>query len=377
MRHTADVVIIGAGIQGLSAAYHLAKLGIRDVVVVETEFIGAGSSGRSASILDRHHDQESKARLAQYAFERYLTFEEELGIDPEYRPIGYLSLAVESSAESLRHRAQLCEALNIPAEVLMPDEIKTLVPVVNTEDLVIGVFDRWAGVIEAHSIMLAYAENARRLGAEINQGIRATGIELEAEQVIRVNTVSGPVSTHHVVNAAGADAIEVGRWVGIDLPIENRARSIFVTDVFPLIPDDTPFVIDKAAGWYYRKEGPGVLMGMGNEKTNKVSMAINWELLPQVVEFAMHRVPVLAEARVASGWSGIRPLTPDDCPIIGPVNGIEGYVNLCGWGGSGVMLAPAGGQLIAEYIHDGQVTTLDLAPFLLSRFEWHDPLRAR
>lgn len=369
MRRSADVVVIGAGIQGLSAAYHLARIGVRHVVVLEKEFIGAGSSGRSASMLILHEDNEQKIRLSQYSFERYAAFEEELGADPEYRPIGCLSLAVESCTGDLHHRARLCQSLGVPAEICSPDEIRALVPVVNTADLVIGLFDRQVGVIEAHSIMLGYAHGARRLGVEINQGVRATGIRLEAGRVVGVDTPSGPVATRTVVNAAGADAVEVGRWLGVDLPIDNRARSIFVTDAFQLIPDDTPFVVDEALGWYYRKEGPGVLMGMGREKTTTASMSINWKLLPQVVEVAMHRVPVLAGARIASGWSGIRPLTPDNRPIIGPVDGVEGYINLCGWGGSGVMHSPAGGQLVAEYIHDGAATILDLTPFLLSRFD--------
>ena len=369
MKRTADVVVIGAGIQGLSAAYHLARGGIRDVIVVEKEFIGAGSSGRSASMLSLHRDDEPKIRLSQFSFDRYMAFKEELGTDIAYKPIGYLSVAVESNAGELQHRMQLCQSLDIPAEILSPDEIKALAPLLNTDDLVLGLFDRQAGVIDAHAIMLGYADKARQLGVEIRQGIRAVGIRLESGHVLGVDTASGPIATRCVVNASGADAVEVGRWAGVALPIDNRARSVFVTDVFPLVPDDSPFVIDEDLAWYYRKEGPGVLMGFGQERTDKVSMSINRALLPQVVERAMHRVPVLAEARIAHGWSGLRPLTPDNCPIIGPVDAVEGYIVSCGWGGTGVMHAPAGGQLVAEAICNGRATILDLNPFLLSRFD--------
>ena len=161
----------------------------------------------------------------------------------------------------------------------------------------------------------------------------------------------------------------VGRWVGLDMPIDNRRRSIFITQPFPQIPDGTPMVHDDDVAWYYRKEGPGVLIGMGSEEATEVSWSVNWDFLPQMVEYAMHRVPVLAEAEIMRGWSGIRSLTPDGVPIIGPVDGLEGFVNSCGWGGEGVTGAPAGGQLVAEIIHTGKAESLDVASFLLSRFD--------
>lgn len=368
MKHTADVVVIGAGIQGLSAAYHLAKIGVTDVVIVEKEFIGAGSSGRSASMIMLQVDTEPKIRLSQYCFERYMIFEEELGTDPEYRPIGYLNLATAPVADALSEQIELRRKLGVRVDALTPEDIKAFVPVVNTDDLVLGAFGPEDGIIEAQSIMLGYKDGMNRLGGKVYQGVRASGIQVEGDHVTGVETTSGLISAPFVVNAAGADAAEVGHWVGIDLPIDNRSRSIFVTDKFPLIPDDTPFVHDAEVEWYYRKEGPGVLMGMGKESGKSVSMSINREFLPQVIEAAIHRVPALAEARIASGWSGFRPLTPDYRAIIGPVDGLDGYINLCGWGGEGVMHAPAGGQLVAEIIHDGQATTFNLAPFLFSRF---------
>jgi sarcosine oxidase subunit beta len=352
----------------LSAAYHLAKRGITDVVVVEKEFIGAGSSGRSASMIMLQMDGETKIKLCQYCMDRYMEFEGELGGDPEYDPIGTLLLADASVAEHARQQAELRQRLGAETHILAPEEINDYAPLVNVEDLEFGVWGPQDGGVEAQSIMLGYRDGARRLGGQVKQGVAATGIVVEGECVAAVETTEGRIDTPVVVNAAGADARAVAAWVGLDLPIDNRTRSIYVTAPFPQVADSHPFTYDVARQWYYRKEGPGVLIGMGVEKGRSAADAINTDLLPDVIDVAIHRVPALAEARIQSGWTGIRPLTPDNLPILGPVKGLDGYVNDCGWGGEGVMLAPVGGQLIAEFIADGATSTFALEPFQLARF---------
>lgn len=368
MRETADVVVVGAGIQGLSAAYHLNKIGIQNVVVVEMETIGAGSSGRSAAMLTLQRANEPSVRLAQLSYGKYMAFEDELDVDTGYRPVGFLTVCGEALARQTRDGAELRQALGVRTEILSPAGVRDLVPAVNTDDIALGVLGVDDGVIDPHMIMQGYAAAARRMGTEINEGVTAMGIQVAGGSVTGVETTHGPVATPWVVNAAGAQAAEVVRWVGLDIPIENRRRSIFVTQPFPQIPDDTPMVHDDDVEWYYRKEGPGVLMGMGTEEATTVSWSINWDFLPRVVDYALHRVPILAEAEIMRGWSGIRSLTPDGRPVIGLVDGVDGFVNLCGWGGQGVTGAPAGGQLVAEIIHTGRAESLPIEPFLLSRF---------
>jgi sarcosine oxidase subunit beta len=368
MKTTADVVVIGAGIQGLSAAYHLAKMGIRDVVVVEKAFIGAGASGRSASMLMLQVSSEWQIGFSLYCFERYMTFQEEFGTDPGYRRIGTFMPILPTHAEHERELVDLRRHFNIETEIWTPAEIKSHFPMMRVDDLAFGVFGNLDGTLDAHAIMLGYKDGATRLGAEIDRNICATGITLSGNRVASVQTTHGDIATRYVVNAAGADAAEVGAWVGIDLPIEPRLRNIYVTDAFPQIPDDTPFVYDTAAEWYYRKEGHGVLFGMGKRQAAEAPMSIDWAFLPQVIEVATHRIPILAEARVASGWTGLRPLSRDGRPILGGVDGIEGYINSCGWGGEGIMHSPIGGQLAAELIHDGKTSTFDIQDFLYARF---------
>ncbi len=372
MQNTADVVVIGAGIQGLSAAYHLAKMGIKHILVLEKEYIGAGSSGRSCSMLMLQRENEPKIKMSQYSFQQYMSFENELGQNPNYKRIGFLSVAGEKKAVDALKMAKKRQELGVQTEILGTKDIQKLVPVVNTSDVIVGVFGPEDGTIDPNAILQGYKNGAERYGVEICQGreYEVIGIEIKDEKIFGVHTKSGFVSTEIVINASGADAINVGHWLGIELPIMNRRRSIYITEPFPEIPDDTPLVEDAEMEWYYRKEGPGVLIGMGKEESSNISFTPNFDFLPTVVEFALHRVPILGKAQFdqQKGWSGIRPLTPDICPIIGPIDKVQGFYNSCGWGGEGIMHAPIGGQLVAECVYNGRTSTMDISPFLLSRF---------
>ena len=368
MKSSADVVVIGAGVQGLSAAYHLAKMGIRDVVVVEKAFIGAGASGRSASMLMLQVWSKWQIRFSQYCFDRFMHFEDEFGISPGYERIGTLTLATEAVSQQEQALTTLRREMGVRAELWSPGDIKRRFPMIRTDDLAFGVFGPEDGSIDAHAIMQGYKQGANRLGVDVLQGVRATGITLSGDRVQAVQTSDGDIATNFVVNAGGVDAAHIGAWIGLEIPIHNRLRNVYVTETLDTIPDDTPFVYDAEAEWYYRKEKPGVLIGMGKREAAEQPMAIDWIFLESVFDAVVHRVPVLAEAGIASGWSGFRPLSPDGRPIIGPVDGIQGYINSCGWGGEGIMHSPIGGQLVAEWIQYAEARTFAAEPFLLSRF---------
>jgi len=375
MQATADVVIIGAGVIGCSTAYHLARMGITDVVVVEMDQVGAGSSGKSASMLSLQFcTDELSARMAKYSYARYMEFEEEIGVPIDFKKIGWVSLATQESAEHLRKSAELLQALGIETEILSPEEIKRRYPEINTEDIVLGTWGPDDGTVDPHMIMWGYIGRARELGVKLHQGVRATGISVRQGHVEGVATTDGFVATRTVVNAGGPWAIEIGKWVGIEIPIINAARSIVVTGPFPEILSTWPFVEDLTAEWYFRPEGPGVLMGMGKTPTEELVIPFRLEVVDAMMDTAAHRVPVLMNAPFLTGWTGVRPLTPDDRPILGPVSSVEGLILNCGWGGTGIIQAPLAGQLVAEIIADGRASTMDISPFRIERFEGHGVL---
>ena len=320
MLQTAEVVVIGAGVIGCSTAYHLARMGVTDIAVVEMGQVGSGSSGKSASMLSLQfcHDEMS-VRMAKYSYGKYMQFEEEIGVPIDFKKNGWLSLATQESAQDLRRSAEFLQSLEVRTEVLEPEEIKRRYPEIYTEDLVLGTWGEDDGPVDPHMIMWGYIRKASQMGVRLYQGVHATGIEVRHGKVERVYTDKGAVSTKVVVNAGGPWAVEIGRWVGIDIPILNLARGILVTGPFPEIPSSRPFVEDVATEWYYRPEGAGVLMGMGKKPVDELDVKMTYEMMEEIIEAGIHRVPVLERASVLTSWAGVRPMTPDHRPILGPV----------------------------------------------------------
>jgi len=367
MKETAEVVIIGAGIQGTSVAYHLARKGMTDVIVVEMNTIGSGSSGRSAAMIVRNVSRSTRLALTRISWEAYQCFGEELGVEPGYEPIGYLGLVTHRQAQA--HEVQ--RDVDFPSRVLDPKEIDELLPGLYLEDVAFGLYKPESGLVDPHSIYTAYATAARRLGVRIYEGVEATGLKIQNGRVSGVEPTAGVIATPRLVNAAGFRSRQVGAWAGLDLPIINLKRHIFfVTALVPPFTGPIPFVHDLEADWYFRREGPGLIMGMGKSPSNEEDPKVAWPFLQEVVEYALYRAPSLAEARVMRdrSWAGLRPVTPDEDPILGEAPSLPGFFNCCGWGGHGVMHAPAGGLLTAELIVDGKVTSGDIIPFLVDRF---------
>ncbi len=378
MQPTADVVVIGAGVVGCSTAYHLAQMGIPDVAVVEMGEVGSGSSSKSASMLSLQfcHDELS-VRMAKYSYTQYMEFEEEFGTPIDFKRIGWLSLATAESAEGLRRNAERLQSLDVRTEILQPEEVKQRYPEINTQDLVLGTWGPDDGPFDPHMIMWGYIKRASQIGVRLYQGVRATGIEVRHGQVEGVYTDSGFVSTKAVVNAGGPWAVEIGRWVGLEIPIINLARSIWVTKPLPDIPSSRPFVEDLTAEWYYRPEGSGILMGMGTIPTEALDVEMSQSLLNEMIDVATHRIPVLERASVLTSWTGIRPVTLDDHPILGPAPYVKGFFLNCGWGGAGIIQAPIAGQLVAEYISKGRTETMDIGSLGIERFEGESVEEAR
>jgi sarcosine oxidase subunit beta len=365
----ADVVIIGAGVIGCSTAYHLTRMGVADVVIVEMGQMGSGSSSKSASILTLQlATDELSARMVQYCYDRYMHLEEELGVSIDFRRLGRLALATDSGAAELRAQAEQLRALGIPLELLEPDEIQQRYPHVNVEDIVCGTWSTDTGTFDPHMIMSGLCRRARGRGARLLEGVRATALVTRNYRVTGVITTKGTIATQMVVNAAGPWAAEVGSWVGVDIPLLNRARTVLVTGPFPHLPAEWPFVDDLDAGWYCRREGPGILMGMGVVPTDDLSAPFQTDMVDPIINAAVHRIPILDKAELLTGWTGIRPCTPDDRPIVGPVEAVADLLLNCGWNGEGIIMAPIAGQLLAECIVHGEASTIDITPLAVERF---------
>jgi len=368
MQQSADVVIIGGGIQGLSLVYHLTTLGMTDVCLVERGMLGCGSSGLSASVIGHAFESERMLPLTHWSFEALLRFHDEIGVDPDYDPIGVLILAGAGATVEVQRRCTTLQSLGVESEILPPDEVDRLTPGLNLAGIELAHYLPRDGCLDAHMMMMGYAGRARAMGARILEQVEATGLQIAGDRVIAVQTTTGTIAAGWVVNAAGARAREVAGWAGLDLPITNLKRHIVVTGPVATYHRSIPFTYDWEAAWYMRREGPGLLMGMGAQPVAWDDLRVEPAMVEAIIDYAIHRAPAVEEAGLMTSWAGLRPMTPDEDPILGRVAHLVNYVNDCGWGGHGVMHAPAAGRALAELIVMGAAHSLDITPFAAARF---------
>lgn len=377
MDKRAAVVIIGAGVIGCSTAYHLARAGVSDVVIVERGQVGSGSSSKSAAMLALQFcTDEITLQMARYSYERFMSFPEEIGVSIDFHPTGWIYVATEESAAQLRKQVSLLKEMGVDSDLLAPEDLQEIYPELNVSDIVLGSWGADDGPIDPHMVMWGYLKRARELGAGLYEDTWVTGIGMEQGRVRSVQTNHGVIDCEVVINAAGPWATDVGELAGVQVPIENSARTIVVTNALPEIPADRPFVEDLTTEWYFRPEVDGILMGMGRKAVpDPDGVGLDEEQVEAMIDVAVHRAPALERASVLTAWTGVRPLTADGLPIVGQVSGVEGFLLNCGWGGVGIMMAPIAGAMLAELVTGGTIETIDAGLLDAARFGGVDDLR--
>ncbi len=372
MTNTADVVIIGGGIMGASIAYHLAKRGCTNVVVLEAgEMFGLGSTGLNAGGIRYQFATAVNIQLSKMSIdmmERFpAEFDQELGL----KRCGYLfMLDTDTDLAQFRKNVALQNSLGVPSRVVDAAEVAALAPEVNVDGIIGGTWCPLDGLVDPHGLLQGYVSHARKLGASLVTSTRATAIEITGGRVRRVATSTGSIDTANVVIAAGPWSGEVGTLAGIELPVQPIRRQIAVTAPVPDLRADFPFVIDFSKGLYFHREGRGILTGMSNHDEPPgfdTSVDEGWRL--HHLENAMMRLPLLGEAEIAAEWAGLYEVTPDDQPILGKLPQADGLFSCTGFSGHGLMHGPASGLVMAEEILDGRATSIDIDPLRWARFE--------
>lgn len=368
---TRDVVVVGAGLVGLSTAYHLAELGVTNVVVLEREEMwGQGSSGRSAGGVRLEFSNPSGVRFSQYALELIEHAQERLGVHIPFHACGYLFLTRQKERfDTMQTLGAMQRGLGVPVEILGADEIGHRFPYVEMSDLLGGTFCDRDGIGDPGGMLYGFARAAKAAGVDIRLGEAVTGILVEGGRVHGVRTARGDIATPHVVNAAGPFARHIGQLAGIDVPVTPYRRSIYVTDAFDGLPDDMPMTLDLDTTSYLRREGRSILMGMSdpNEPASENTQT-DAASLETLIGTLLSWVPRLERAAVMRGWAGLYEVSPDDSAIIGPVQERPGFYCANGFSGHGFMHAPAAGRVIAELIA-GHPPFVDITPFRLERFK--------
>ncbi|MBU2055762.1 MAG: FAD-binding oxidoreductase [Proteobacteria bacterium] len=370
MEKTADIVIIGGGIIGVSIAYYLGKMGARDVVVFEKDLIGWGSTGLCAGGIRRQWSTEVNMHFAMKSFEAFQNFEDEFGASPEFHQIGYLFLARdEEELESFRKNIELQNRFGVPSHLLTRDEIKKEWPFLHTEDIFGGAYCNTDGYAGPYEVTQAITKGARRHGVKIFEKTEVISIEVARDRIVSVITRDGRVETRTVVNAAGPYAANVGKLAGVEIPVNPIRRQLFVTDRFAKIPPSVPLTIDHKQNFYFRREGECVLLSGPQDEKPSFNLTTDFDSMVETAEKATHRVPIFEETNIARGWAGLYEISPDNHAILGKVPEVEGLILAVGFSGHGFQHGPAAGMVIAELILNGRADTIDINLLNLTRFK--------
>jgi sarcosine oxidase subunit beta len=372
MKRSYDVVIVGGGVHGLAVAYELARRGHKDVAVLERSYLGSGASGRNTAIIRSNYRTGQGVAFYDESVRIYERLSTELGFNVLFSQRGHLTLAhTEAAIAGLRVRAETNQLLGVDSVVILPDEIRRLVPALDLSDrprfpVLAALHHPPGGIIRHDAVVWGYARRAQQLGVDIHPFTEVTGIQVDAGHVSGVTTSHGDIRTGTVVNATAGWASTVAAMVGLRLPITTHPLQALVTE--PLKPFLDPVIVSASLHVYVSQTDRGELV-IGSEFDPYASYS-NRSTLP-FLESAAGRVvellPCVGGVKVLRPWAGICDITPDFSPILGPVPELAGYMLDVGWGTWGFKAAPVAGRRLAEAIDTGRVPEI-IRPFSIERF---------
>jgi sarcosine oxidase, subunit beta len=370
---SASVVVIGGGVVGLSAALHLARAGVRDVVLLDRGALGGGSTCRAAGGVRAQFSDPVNIALGARSLETYRDFPARFGQEIDFCPVGYLFLlSTPEAVAAFEANVALQNDLGVPSRVIDVEEARRLSPLISPEGLLAAAYSPTDGHCTPEAVVLGYASAARRAGATLLPNCAATGIDVRDGRIAGVRTGAGTIRTDAVVCAAGAWSAEVGAWAGVDLPVHPLRRQILVTEPVPDLHPHTPFTIDFDTSFYFHAEGEGLLLGMSDpDETPGFRLTRSDDWLPRLGAAIERRAPALAEVGIAGGWAGLYEMTPDHNALIGRADTVEGFLYATGFSGHGFLMGPAVGEVVRD-LYLGRETLVDVSGLGAGRFAGAD-----
>jgi len=362
-----SVVIAGAGVIGMSIAYHLAARGMRDVLVLDRgDAPGAGSTPRATGGFRSQFATPADIALSLLSREKLRRFEDEIGVDSGYRPFGYLFIArSEQAMTQLRIANELQHACGLhEARVIDAEEVRRINPAVVDDAIVGGTFCPTDGFIRAMKILGGYVAAAQRLGVRFEFGVTVRGLRIEGDRIASLETSRGDVFADVFINAAGAWA----GTLGIDIPVAPLRRQVATTIETDILSDTMPMTVWADDGFHFRVRDRRVLLLWPDSPASSFDATFDPSWLPQVLAFTNARVPCLRDVPIDPDacWAGLYEMSPDHHAILGRA-ALDNLYLANGCSGHGVMHAPAIGQVLTELILDGR-SSIDIHSLRPSRF---------
>jgi sarcosine oxidase subunit beta len=375
----ADVIVVGAGVQGSALAFHLAGRGV-DVLVLDRGSWEAGSTRRASGFVRMHYDLASESALAWAAFPWFEHWDELVGVgDCGFVPTGFVQLVPPDLADALRANVAMQQAMGIETEVIDAADLARLVPGIVTEDVVAAAWERRSGYADPAATATGLMEAAIMRGARLEQGRRVRAVAARGDSVVGVDSDTGRYEAPVVVNAAGPWAAGLARTVGLEIPVRVWRHDTFYLARPAGRDEGFPIVLDHARQVYLRTDGADQVLA-GLETANELGGSPDrpFAVIGSTEVAALRarlgsRLPWMADAALRSAHGGQDGMTPDQRAIIDRA-GPDGHYLLCGFSGSGFKTAPATALGMAELILDGASRSVDVSPYRLERFASGDLL---
>jgi sarcosine oxidase subunit beta len=369
----ADVVVIGGGAIGTSIAFHLAEADVR-VVLLERESLSSGSTSRAAGGVRAQFSDPLNVAIGLRGIEAFARFAERPGGDIDFRQVGYLFLLDRPEDVAVFERGvRLQNELGVPSRLVDPAEARRLSPLAGLEGVLAATFCPLDGHASPEAVTQAYASGARRHGATVLTGCPASAIGVEGGAVRRVLTDAAAVETETVVVAAGVWSPGIARTAGVELPVEPVLRQVVTTAPVDGLPESVPLTVDFTTGFYFHREGPGLLVGMADRgQPPGFDAPTDPAWLERLTEVASRRAPSFLDLGLAHGWKGYYEVSPDHNGLVGEASTPERLLYATGFSGHGFMQAPAVGEIVRDLIL-GRTPFVDVSPLSVERFAANAP----
>lgn len=381
---SANVVVIGGGVNGTSTAFHLAKLGMTDVVLLERRQLAAGATGKSGALVRMHYTNPFESKLAYESLKIFSKWQEEVGGDCGFEDIGFVQIAPPGYEEALAHNVRDQQEIGIDTRVVSKAELKEIVPEMYVDDIGAAAYEASSGWADPNATTYAFAEAARKLGVRIETFCEATRIVTENDKVVAVETTNGRIDTPVVVMAPGAWSNHLLEPLGLDFGLNPRRVQLAIFHWPDGFPGPHPAVIDTVSHAWLRPDGHRSTLIGAEHSVEKLepedfTETISQEIIDHARRTLASRFPAFENATMRGGWSGMYTMSPDHRPIIDQIPSVGGLFCMLGDSGSSFKTGPAIGKCLAEWVIHGEPQTADLSPFHSTRFAegktWTDARR--
>ncbi|MDQ6673268.1 MAG: FAD-binding oxidoreductase [Chloroflexota bacterium] len=384
---TADVVVIGAGVNGLSTAFHLARAGVKRVVVVEQRHVAAGATGKSGALVRMHYTNEPETRLAFESLKYFSNWGEMVGGECGFQPIGLLVFVPPAFRHHLEANVAMQRGIGVNACVITAEEAHKLDPSLDVSDVTHVGYEPDSGFADPNATAFSFARAAMDRGVEIQLDTPVKRVLSDGDRITGVETSNGTITAPTVVVAAGAWANQLFGPLGIDLGlVPTLARISIFRWAFERTPKQLTYIDYVNHTWARPHDGASTLIGAEVPQDtdaprgdpNDYVEAVSQEYIEVCRDKIARRFPSMRHSTVRGNWQGILMMSPDQRPIIGRLPQFDGLYCMAGDSGTSFKTSPAIGKCLAELITEGEARVVDLTPFRATRFTegklWRDQL---